>query len=429
MNIGKLKVGMKVKNYSELCKLLGIKVQTSNSKKKQMKEFKRYFEWEMDKYSFVITKVYNKPKAFTEDEMIELLILHLLATAKPENEYAVIATKRSIFEQLNMVNKNFKYCAENTNELAIFKNIKEDLVIEVMESIDASLGNKLKSALKRLEDRKILIATDICMICYTEEYKDNLDGANVHRIATDKEISECLEVEHEVLKQLNCEVYKDVLARKLKKQYMAKMKLALEEIWVNSFYRAIKIVFLKAEVPKLLEKYIYKYKLSEKNNREYKRKVNECIQIQTKKNANNRHENAKRSLEGKNDEVKKEKELRQKQDDDFQNLLEDEDMRDVFLEWADNSEKMNNDDGEDGYVDEYTSKEEYYEAMRIEREYQKELDKLEKLDMRANPEYMEHVDTIIKLIIDSSTHSLIEEIKKTMREYKKNNNVFQKIDG
>ena len=429
MNISKLKVGMKVKNYVELCKLLGIKVQTSNSKKKQMKEFKRYFEWEMDKYSFVITKVYNKPKAFTEDEMIELLILHLLATAKPENEYAVVATKRSIFEQLNMVNKNFKYCAENTNELAIFKNIKEDLVIEVMESIDASLGNKLKSALKRLEDRKILIATDICMICYTEEYKDNLNGANTHRIATDKEISECLEVEHEVLKQLNCEEYKDVIARKLKKQYMGKMKLALGEIWVDSFYRAIKIVFLKAEVPKLLEKYIYKYKLSEKNNRGYKCKVNECIQIRTRKNANNRHESAKLSLKGKEGEIKEEKETKQKQDTDFQNLLEDEDMRDVFLEWADNSEKMNNDDDEDGFVDEYTSKEEYYEAMRIEREYQKELDKLEKLDMRASPEYMEHVDTIIKLIIDSSTHSLIEEIKKTMREYKKNNNVFQKIDG
>ena len=430
MNISKLKVGMKLNSYKDLCSILGVKISGGNAKNKQMQEFKKYFDWEKDKYAFIITKIYNKPKAFTENEMIELLILHILVSSKSDNGYSIVATKRKIFQQLNMVNVNFRHCLQNPNQVAIFKNIDEDVVIDVMTSIDKSLDNKLKYAIKQLEDKKILISTDIHMICYTDEYKDNLDGKNVHRIASDKEVSECLEVEHEVLKQLKCKEYKDVRIRKLEKQYMSKRQQMLEEIWVDSFYRAIKIIFLKDEVPKLLSDYLYKYKLSEKNNAKYKATVNGNIQIQTRKNAKNRHENAKLLLVGKEEKIKEDKELIQKQDDDFKGLLNDENMDDelksMVMQWVDNSEKMNDDDDENGYVDEYTSKEEYYEALRVEREYQKELDKLKKLDMRANPEYMIHVDTIIKLIIDSSTKSLIQDIEKTMREYKKNNKVCQK---
>jgi hypothetical protein len=60
MNIKNLKTGMVVKNYKELCKLLGEKVKTGNAKYRQIEEFKRYFEWEKDKYAFIITKVYKR---------------------------------------------------------------------------------------------------------------------------------------------------------------------------------------------------------------------------------------------------------------------------------------------------------------------------------------------------------------------------------
>ena len=42
MDISKLEVGMRVKNYKALCELLGEKVKGGNAKKSQLEDFSRY---------------------------------------------------------------------------------------------------------------------------------------------------------------------------------------------------------------------------------------------------------------------------------------------------------------------------------------------------------------------------------------------------
>ena len=62
MNIDKLYVGQEIKNYRELCKLLGIKIQTGSAKIAQIKELKTYLSFERNKNSFKIIEIYDEKK-------------------------------------------------------------------------------------------------------------------------------------------------------------------------------------------------------------------------------------------------------------------------------------------------------------------------------------------------------------------------------
>lgn len=61
MKIENLKVGMVIKNYKELCKLLEIEEKGGSSKKAQMKELNRYCKFIKKGYKFKITKIYDEP--------------------------------------------------------------------------------------------------------------------------------------------------------------------------------------------------------------------------------------------------------------------------------------------------------------------------------------------------------------------------------
>ena len=57
INTSKLKVGMTVKNYKELCELLKQEVTTGNAKKYQLKEFEWYYDREKSGQKFNITDI------------------------------------------------------------------------------------------------------------------------------------------------------------------------------------------------------------------------------------------------------------------------------------------------------------------------------------------------------------------------------------
>jgi hypothetical protein len=388
MNIKNLKVGMEIKNYKKLCELLGVEPKTSNSKKKQLKEFKKYFEWDKKGQQVIIKKVYSKPKAFTEDEMVELLILNLLANTRPQDGYSIIATKRNFFEKLHMVNENFKYCFYNPKSLSSYKNIEEDIVTEVIESIDKSLENKLNNALQRLSNRKILVSTNVRMICYDDKVKDSQFGSNMHRVATDEEVAVCTRIEWNVLKELECVEYRDIFKRKIQCKYFSMVKKELEKIHVESFYIAKKIIFTKSDMPEVMKGYMHKYKLSKRNYNKYSTNVNNEIQAQTNNNAQKRHEKAILLLEG----GKAKEEIGKNFEEKIQSI------------------------GKCAFGRRPLRKEDYIEQAKIQREYEKELDMIAKMEMRADKEYMKHVDTLIGILIDGSARSLIYDIEKTIEE-------------
>jgi len=52
---------MTVKNYKMLCELLEQEVKNGKSKKLQLEDWKRYFDWEKSGQKFIITDVYDTP--------------------------------------------------------------------------------------------------------------------------------------------------------------------------------------------------------------------------------------------------------------------------------------------------------------------------------------------------------------------------------
>ena len=61
MNISNLKIGMIIKNYKELCKVLEIEVTDGNSKKRQLKEFAEVVTYHKEGNKFVIDDIDYSP--------------------------------------------------------------------------------------------------------------------------------------------------------------------------------------------------------------------------------------------------------------------------------------------------------------------------------------------------------------------------------
>lgn len=61
INTSNLRIGQVIKNYKELCALLGEEVKTGKSKQLQIDNMKRFFEWEKAGQKFIITDIYDTP--------------------------------------------------------------------------------------------------------------------------------------------------------------------------------------------------------------------------------------------------------------------------------------------------------------------------------------------------------------------------------
>ncbi len=109
--------GMVIKNYPELCSILGQPTYKtgSNSYKAQLKEFERYFKWEKYGQKFVIVDIYDEPLPKQDGRKkgnnsiyvtyIEAILLKYLSCKK---DYTCYLTKNQLFYLLGMINGYYK---------------------------------------------------------------------------------------------------------------------------------------------------------------------------------------------------------------------------------------------------------------------------------------------------------------------------------
>lgn len=62
MNIKNLQAGQVLKNYKELCAVLGIKITGGNQKQVQEKEIQRYIAYHKEGYKIIIDEIFKTPK-------------------------------------------------------------------------------------------------------------------------------------------------------------------------------------------------------------------------------------------------------------------------------------------------------------------------------------------------------------------------------
>lgn len=166
VDISNLQVGLIVKNYKDMCTLLGCEVCVGKSKILQIKNWQRYFNFKKAGYKFIITGVYDTPlpsmdarriKEGKYNKYIELLLLRYLSTCK-DNTLEI--TKRGLYKVLGMVNENYDKITYDNCVKAIQEDIGHKISKFNINNFHQRVENKfskiLYNTLDSMEKRKLI---------------------------------------------------------------------------------------------------------------------------------------------------------------------------------------------------------------------------------------------------------------------------------
>ena len=288
-NLFKFKSGMVVKNYKEMCGLLGEKVEAGNSKKAQLREWERFFKYHKEGHKFIIDQVYDEPKEKLDlrgsdgllSNDIQPLILDLLVKNNHSNSICFSCTK--LLEMLKMVNANYHVGRRNIKLFSKYLEVDEDVINDFYYFEHTKLKLSLESALNALHHKRLISWEKVIMVCVLEqspipdsvgEYK----VIKINRPATNNEIEFLLSVDRRVLDIMNVRSLRDIYGTSRYNQFK---KLVKEEIKNSNSnilysYKGYQIVQLKEYVVKALEEENKRLREGGKARKNLAKNKNEC---------------------------------------------------------------------------------------------------------------------------------------------------------
>lgn len=286
MRITEIKEGQVVKNYKELCELLGEKPKPSgsNSQKAHIKKFERYFEYTKEGHKYIIAKIYDKKKKKEDnrggnnkvfvDDFEKIMVYSLYHNKNHKNNTCkMVASKGKLLKLTHMVNTNYDYYKYNIKELSKILNIDNAIIEDFYNFTNKKLYDTIDRNLLRLRMSKVIDynKSKIVLVREVTDIKTNelneviikANGeveANVevnHRIATDEERKLILEYEKEVLKELGC---KNEVEAYLKGMWKNFKNLVEKELLVNGtniiyYYNGYDIVWSRKVINDLYKEY------------------------------------------------------------------------------------------------------------------------------------------------------------------------------
>ena len=212
MNIKKLKSGMIIKNYKELCNILDEKIKTSNSKKAQFKEFDRYFKYHKEGQKFIIDKIYDKPLPKLEDKSlnnskyikeIEYILVDYLYHNVKQGQTIQLSTS-SLIQILAMANKTYAVGCYKKYELAEILNMEISAIILFYNTSRSEFHKIIDRALKNLQNRAVLNVNTCYMIVEKE------DKIYKKRMASTDESQLIIDTQKEVLEYMGFNSFRDL---------------------------------------------------------------------------------------------------------------------------------------------------------------------------------------------------------------------------
>ena len=244
INTSRLQVGQTVKNYKELCALLGEKESAGNSRKAQLKEFARYFEWEKSGQKFLITDIYDTPLPKEDGrnkgkyvKCIEIILLNYLSKQKG---YTYTLNKKKWWELLGMVNRKYDNVSQE-ELLEINPVITKFEIRHYYQRCNKKLEEILFSALRSLSSRKLIDWEIETVIVTRNQEKTHYRVANVF----EKKI--ILRAERYVLhKIMHLEKMFNVFAKQMQDEFYRLvneiLKDSLDEDW-QYYFKQVKIIY------------------------------------------------------------------------------------------------------------------------------------------------------------------------------------------
>lgn len=265
-NLFKLEKGMIIKNYKEMCDLLGEKTEGGNSKKAQLREWERFFKYHKEGYKIIIDEIYDEPKEKLDlrgsdgllSNDIQPLLLDLLVKNNHSSLICFSCTK--LLEMLKMVNANYHVGRRNIKLFSKYLDVDENVINDFYYFEHTKLKSSLESALDSLYNKRIISWEKITMVCVLEEttfpgFLDKYNVQKVNRPATNNEIKFLLSIDRKVLDHMGLESTKDVYGTS---RYSKFKRLVNEELKASNSnilygYKGYKIIQLKEYVIKALE--------------------------------------------------------------------------------------------------------------------------------------------------------------------------------
>lgn len=178
MNLDNICEGLIVKNYKEMCNLLGEEVRNGCSKKSQLKEWERYFKYHKNGNKFIIDEIFEKP---VNNMIKENLIMKNINNGKFSKEiYPIVKnfvckhdieyiSKGKLLKELGLINTNYEQAYSNP------KNFIKILKTQYNIDIDLELLNIMVNSIYSISHGKIHNAfTNLEKLEYIYSYSNKL---------------------------------------------------------------------------------------------------------------------------------------------------------------------------------------------------------------------------------------------------------------
>lgn len=246
-----LEIGMVVKNYKEMCRILKEETLQGNSKKAQLKEWARYFLWEKKGQKFIILDIYDAPLAREDGrqnkniyvQYIGVILIKILAKQKNDRTPFYITTNQ-MWKLLGMINNNYKNISlDDLNDRITDYKVTSFDMKKFYQRCNQRLRDILFSSLNRLEDRA-LIKYEIETVIVFDEC-----GEKVFLPADDEQKKEILKAERRALKDMGLESRQHAYAKFKETEFFERVNAYLQEWYGWDYtYNRIKINYNKSDV-------------------------------------------------------------------------------------------------------------------------------------------------------------------------------------
>ena len=239
--------------YKEVCNRLNIPYYSSgNQKKAQLKELKRYMEFESVNRKWLILDIYTSPldkevRAVPKNSIyvkyVECVLLNHLSK-QPGNEIYIL--KNRLWLLLGMINNNYnlykdnyEYLEENNNLMTFFE------VNNFYQRSNSYLSKIIDSSLNSLKRRYLIEWDRPYMINIISE-----DGFYEYHEASVNETEKILELKRNTLLEFGFEDERQLLFSnvKKKKEYYDTLEQRFKEIYGWEVYRAYHIIYNRKNV-------------------------------------------------------------------------------------------------------------------------------------------------------------------------------------
>lgn len=326
INLDNIKVGDMFKNYTDMCKTLGLKPLTGDSKKPQLNWIKEHLELEQNKRKFTVKDIITKEiqpyptrgganNTIEYRDNLEKLILDILA--QPKNKGKIFLSKNKFFYALEMVNVNYLDTKQRIPKLSKFLDIDENIIQEWMDTTGGVLERSLESALNSLRNKSLVIWSKEITICRLEEidsseilipikstngygeeeikYITQKNTRKIIREATDDEKKLILKIEKETLNILECLDKRQVIQRGLWQDFKSRVNYTLKDKYkILYYYQSYKIL---SNPEHIQEEFNKRYILDNSSRIEEKMITNYLLLDRLENNLQSRYTNAIKQLE------------------------------------------------------------------------------------------------------------------------------------